>query len=143
MATGPPKKSSAGRTRRPAKATGPASATRKRTSAKRGRRTPAKGAPEAVRRAVERTVQSTVGSAGLTRDRAQEIVDEVVRRAEQSAARAGRGVRESVGRAGHRQAEAAAGVGDILPEAIPDPRVATGAALRKPPPENDRLAHQR
>lgn len=84
--------------------------------------------PDSVRRAVERTVQSTVGSAGLTRDRAQEIVDEVVRRAEQSAARAGRGVRESV-EAGQRRAEAAAGVGDRLREAIP--RVATRDDVRK------------
>jgi polyhydroxyalkanoate synthesis regulator phasin len=95
--------------------------------------------PDAVRRAVERTVQSTVGSAGLTRERAQEIVDEVVRRAEQSAARAGRGVRDSVGRAGQRQAEAAAGVGDILREAIPDLRVVTRDELRKLRSELDRL----
>ncbi len=94
--------------------------------------------PDAVRRAVERTVQSTVGSAGLTRDRAQEIVDEVVRRAEQSAARAGR-VRESVGRAGHRQAEAAAGVGDRLRDAIPDIRVVTRDDLNKLRRELERL----
>jgi polyhydroxyalkanoate synthesis regulator phasin len=49
--------------------------------------------PEAVRRAVERTFQTTLGSTGLTRERTQEIVDEVVRRAEQSAARAGRYLR--------------------------------------------------
>jgi polyhydroxyalkanoate synthesis regulator phasin len=85
--------------------------------------------PDAVRRAVERTVHSTVGSAGLTRERAQDIVDEVVRRAEQSAARAGRGVRESVERAGQRRAEAAAGVGDRLRDAIP--RVATRDDVRK------------
>jgi polyhydroxyalkanoate synthesis regulator phasin len=95
--------------------------------------------PDAVRRAVERTVQSTVGSAGLTRDRAQEIVDEVVRRAEQSAARAGRGVRESVGRAGQRQAEAAAGVGDRLRDAFPDIRVVTRDELRKLGLEIERL----
>ena len=87
--------------------------------------------PGEVRRAVERTVQSTFGSAGMTRDRAQEIVDEVVRRAEQSAARAGRGVRESVGKAGQRQAEAAAGVGDRLRDAIPDLRVVTRDDLNK------------
>ena len=95
--------------------------------------------PDAVRRAVERTVQSTVGSAGLTRDRAQEIVDEVVRRVEQSAGRAGRGVRESVGRAGQRRAEAAAGVGDRLRVAIPDIRVATRDDVRKLQRAVDRL----
>lgn len=95
--------------------------------------------PDAVRRAVERTVQTTVGSAGLTRERAQEIVDEVVRRAEQRAARAGRGVKESVERAGHRQAEAAAGVGDRLRDAIPDIRVVTRDDLRKLRLELDRL----
>jgi polyhydroxyalkanoate synthesis regulator phasin len=95
--------------------------------------------PDAVRRAVERTVHSTVGSAGLTRDRAQEIVDEVVRRAEQSAARARRGVRDSVGKAGQRQAEAAAGVGDRLRDAIPDIRMATRDDLRKLTLELERL----
>ncbi len=95
--------------------------------------------PDAVRRAVERTVQSTFGSAGMTRDRAQDIVDEVVRRTEQSAARAGRGVRESVGKAGHRQAEAAAGVGDRLREAIPDIRVVTRDELSKLRTEIERL----
>jgi len=88
-----------------------------------------------VRRAVERTVQATFGSAGMTRDRAQEIVDDVVRRAEQSAA----GVRESVGKASHRQAEAAAGVGDRLREAIPDLRVVTRDDLTKLRREVDRL----
>ncbi len=38
--------------------------------------------PDAVREAVDRTVQATVGSAQLTRERAQEAVDEVVRSAE-------------------------------------------------------------
>ena len=95
--------------------------------------------PDTVRRAVERTVQSTFGSAGMTRDRAQDIVDEVVRRAEQSATRAGRGVRESVGKASHRQAEAAAGVGDRLREAIPDIRVVTREELGKLRTDIDRL----
>ena len=66
--------------------------------------------PDAVRRAVERTVQSTLGSAEVTRERAQELVDDVVRMAEQSAARAGRGVRE----AGQRPAVAANRVRDAL-----------------------------
>ena len=41
--------------------------------------------PDAVREAVERTVQATVGSAQITRDRAQEAVDEIVRGAEAGA----------------------------------------------------------
>jgi polyhydroxyalkanoate synthesis regulator phasin len=80
---------------------------------------PAKGAaklPDALRRAVERTFQSTVGSATLTRERAQELADDVLHRAEESAARAGRGVRE----AGHRPRDAAAGVGDRVRELIGD-----------------------
>ena len=40
--------------------------------------------PDAVREAVERTVQATVGSAQITRDRAQDAVDEVVKSAGQS-----------------------------------------------------------
>jgi polyhydroxyalkanoate synthesis regulator phasin len=39
-------------------------------------------ASDRVREAVERTVQATVGSAQLTRERAQEAVDEIVRGAE-------------------------------------------------------------
>ena len=35
--------------------------------------------PDAVREAVERTIQATVGSAQITRERAQEAVDEIVR----------------------------------------------------------------
>jgi polyhydroxyalkanoate synthesis regulator phasin len=80
--------------------------------------------PDAVRRAVDRTFQSTVGSAGSTRERAQELVDDVLRIAEEGAARAGRGVRE-VG----RQAEAA-GVPERLREAIGDLRFATREDLR-------------
>jgi polyhydroxyalkanoate synthesis regulator phasin len=73
-----------------------------------------RGVQDRVRRAVERTFQTTVGSAGQTRGRAQELADEVLRRAETGAARASRGVRE----AGTRQREAAGNVGDRLREAI-------------------------
>ena len=41
--------------------------------------------PDAVREAVDRTVQATIGSAQLTRGRAQEAVDELVRTAGSSA----------------------------------------------------------
>jgi polyhydroxyalkanoate synthesis regulator phasin len=78
----------------------------------------AAGVPDAVRRAVERTFQSTVGSSPLTRERAQELADDVLRRAEESAARAGRGVRK----AGERPRDAAAGVGDRLRDAIAEIR---------------------
>jgi polyhydroxyalkanoate synthesis regulator phasin len=76
------------------------------------------GVPDAVRRAVERTFQSTIGSGPLTRERAQELADDVLRRAEESAVRAGRGVRQ----AGVKQREAAAGVGDRLRDAIAEIR---------------------
>ncbi|HEV2076110.1 MAG TPA: hypothetical protein VGR10_07700, partial [Thermoleophilaceae bacterium] len=49
------------------------------------RRSKASDLPDALREAVERTVQATVGSAQLTRERAQEAVDDVVRGAEQGA----------------------------------------------------------
>jgi polyhydroxyalkanoate synthesis regulator phasin len=76
------------------------------------------GVPDAVRRAVERTFQTTLGSSPLTRERAQELADDVLRRAESSAARAGRGVRK----AGERQRDAAVGVGDRLRDAIAEIR---------------------
>jgi polyhydroxyalkanoate synthesis regulator phasin len=42
-------------------------------------RRPRQQVPDAVRDAVERTIQATVGSAQSTRDRAQDAVDEIVR----------------------------------------------------------------
>jgi polyhydroxyalkanoate synthesis regulator phasin len=84
------------------------------------------GVPDAVRRAVARTFQSTRGSAGSTRDRAQDVVDEVLRLAEEGASRAGRGMRG----ARQRPAEAAAGMGDRLREAIAELRFATRDEVR-------------
>lgn len=55
---------------------------------------------EAVREAVQRTVQSTVGSAQLTRGRAQDAVDEIVRGAEARAGAVRRGVRSAEAGAG-------------------------------------------
>jgi polyhydroxyalkanoate synthesis regulator phasin len=46
------------------------------------RRTPATGVPDAVRDAVERTIQATVGSAQETRGRGQKAVDDIVKGAE-------------------------------------------------------------
>jgi hypothetical protein len=78
---------------------------------------------EAVREAVQRTVQTTVGSAQLTRGRAQEAVDEIVRGAE---ARAG-AVRERV-----RSAEAGAGaVRDRVREVLGEHRPATAEDVRE------------
>jgi polyhydroxyalkanoate synthesis regulator phasin len=93
---------------------------------------------DSVRRAVERTVHTTLGSAGLTRDRAQEVVDEVVNRGQQTAARAGRGVRE----AGQRQAEAAAGVSDRLREALHDLRAMTTDEMKDLRSTIERLANR-
>jgi polyhydroxyalkanoate synthesis regulator phasin len=93
------------------------------------------GVPDAVRRAVERTFQSTLGSSPLTRERAQELADDVLRRAEDSAARAGRGVRK----AGVRQREAAAGVGDRLRDAIAEIRSIGGDEIGQLRAEVERL----
>lgn len=49
------------------------------------RRPITKEMPDAVREAVDRTVQATIGSAQLTRGRAQDAVDELVRTAGSSA----------------------------------------------------------
>ncbi len=87
----------------------------------------AKGASDAVRRAVERTIDSTVGSGAQTRGRAQDLVDDVLRRAEKSAQRATRSVREVT----DKQREAASGVGEKLVAAIQDMRLATGEDLRQ------------
>ena len=91
------------------------------------------GLPDSVRRAVERTFQSTFGSGGLSRERAQELVDEVLRQAEAGAARAGRGVRE----AGHKPREAAAEMGDRVRGALHDFTAGETEDLRS---EVDRLA---
>ena len=69
-----------------------------------GRRTTPKDLPDAVREAVERTVQATVGSAQQTRHRAQgavddlvDVVDDLVRGAESGLSRRQRAVREATG----------------------------------------------
>lgn len=67
--------------------------------------------PDAVRRAVERTFASTVGTAGVTRERAQELVDDVVRSAEAGGRRAGE-------------------LRDRLREAVGDLRLATGDDIK-------------
>jgi polyhydroxyalkanoate synthesis regulator phasin len=84
------------------------------------------GVPDAVRRAVERTIESTVGAGAQTRERAQDLVDDVLRRTEQGAQRATRGVRDVT----DKQREAASGVGERLLTAIQDLRFATGDDVR-------------
>jgi polyhydroxyalkanoate synthesis regulator phasin len=64
----------------------------------------------------------TLGSAPLSRERAQELADNVLQRAEESAARAGRGVRHAGQRQRDAAAGAAAGVGDRLRDAIAEIR---------------------
>ncbi|MEX0992441.1 MAG: hypothetical protein WDZ37_00430 [Solirubrobacterales bacterium] len=92
-----------------------------------GKNAHAGGVPDAVRRAVERTIESTLGSGAQTRERAQDLVDDVLRRAEQGAARATRGVREVTG----KQREAASGAGGRLRTAVQDLRLATGDDVRE------------
>jgi len=86
------------------------------------RKSTAREIPDAMRDAVERTIQATVGSAQITRERAQEAVDEVVRGAEASAG----AVRERV-REAERGAES---VRERVLEAIGDARPATQEDLR-------------
>jgi polyhydroxyalkanoate synthesis regulator phasin len=80
------------------------------------------GVPDTVRRAVARTIQNTLGPTSLSRERAQELADDMLRRAEDSAARAGRGVRD----AGQRPRSAAVGVSDRVREAITELRRLSG-----------------
>lgn len=76
--------------------------------------------PEAVRNAVERTFQATVGSASMGRERAQELVDEVVRRS-------------GVG------AKSASEIGGRIREAIQDLRLATGDDIKHLQAEIDQI----
>jgi hypothetical protein len=79
--------------------------------------------PDAVREAVDRTVQATIGSAQQGRGRAQDAVDELVRTAEAGAG----AVRERV-----RTAEAGAGaVRERVRGALGDRRPATSEDLRE------------
>ncbi len=67
--------------------------------------------PESVGEAVERTFQSTLGSAAVGKERAQEIVDEIAKRGGESA--------RSAGEIGHR-----------IRESIKDLRLATGEDVK-------------
>lgn len=71
-----------------------------------------KSIPESVGEAVERTFQSTLGTAAVGRERAQEIVDEIAKRGSESA--------RSAGEIGHR-----------IRESIKDLRLATGDDVKQ------------
>jgi polyhydroxyalkanoate synthesis regulator phasin len=60
------------------------------------RRTTPQRLPDAVREAVERTIQTTLGGAQQTRGRAQDAIDEVVQGAEAGAKTVGKRVREAI-----------------------------------------------
>src|SRR3954449_7719982 len=60
------------------------------------RRTTPQRLPDAVREAVERTIQTTLGGAQQTRGRAQEAIDEVVQGAEAGAKTVRARVREAI-----------------------------------------------
>ena len=61
------------------------------------RRTTAKELPDAVREAVERTVQATVGGAQNTRERTRDTLDELVKGAEAQAREVAERVRDAIG----------------------------------------------
>ncbi len=79
-----------------------------------------KSIPESVGEAVERTFQSTLGSAAIGRERAQEIVDEIAKRGSDSA--------RSAGEIGHR-----------IRESVKDLRLATGDDVKGLQAKIDRL----
>ena len=79
-----------------------------------------KSIPESVSEAVERTFQSTLGSAAIGRERAQELVDEIAKRGSDSA--------RSAGELGHR-----------IRESIKDLRLATGDDVKRLQAMIDRL----
>jgi polyhydroxyalkanoate synthesis regulator phasin len=60
------------------------------------------GAGDSVRAAVERTMRATAGSAATTRDRAADLVDEVVRRGRDAGAGLARRGQEATGEVGKR-----------------------------------------
>jgi len=87
------------------------------------KRTPAKELPDAVREAVDRTVQATRGSAQQTRDRAQGAVDELVETVDDL-------VKEAEGRLTRGRRAAARAIDDVRPVTQEDLR-ALHAELRR------------
>jgi polyhydroxyalkanoate synthesis regulator phasin len=89
------------------------------------------GLSEGLRTAIERTFSTTADSAAETRERAQELLDEVARR--------GQDAREAMARRGQEAREASAGITTRVVEAIQDMRLATAEELRELRGELDRL----
>lgn len=82
-----------------------------------------RGLQEALRAAVERTLAATAGSAGQTRGRAQELLDEVARRGQEA--------RETVSRRGQEARDASASVTARVVEAIGVMRLAGADEVRE------------
>ncbi len=76
-----------------------------------------RGLPEGLRNAIERTFAATTGSASETRERAQDLLDEVTRR--------GQGARDVVARRGQEARDASASATSRLIEALQEMRLAT------------------
>ena len=79
-----------------------------------GRRRRDGGVADAVRAAVERTMRATAGSAASTRERAGELVDEVVRRGREPATSCARRGQEAGAELARRGQEATGEVGRRL-----------------------------
>jgi polyhydroxyalkanoate synthesis regulator phasin len=81
-----------------------------------------RGLSEALRTAIERTFAATADSAAETRERAQELLDEVTRRGQEA--------REAVTRRGQEAQEASAGAAARVVEAIEGMRLPSREELR-------------
>lgn len=92
-----------------------------------GERSSAAALQEAVREAIDRTLTATLGSAGISRERAQTLVDDILRRSEEQASQARGRVRETA----EASAEAAAAAAARLRDAVADLRLVTGEDLRR------------
>ena len=91
-----------------------------------------RGLSEALRTAIERTFAATADSAAETRERAQELLDEVSRR--------GREAREAVARRGQEAQEASAEAAARVVEAIEGMRLPSREELRSIESRLDELA---
>jgi polyhydroxyalkanoate synthesis regulator phasin len=87
------------------------------------------GLPDALRTAVERTLQATADSAAGGRERTAEMLDEVAKRgqeAREGIARRGQGARDAVARRGQDAREASAAIAARIVDAIGEMRLARG-----------------
>jgi polyhydroxyalkanoate synthesis regulator phasin len=81
-----------------------------------------RGLPEGLRAAIERTFAATSGSAAETRERAQELLDEVSRRGQEA--------RDAVTERAQEASQASAGAAARVIEAIEGMRLATRDEVR-------------